>query len=124
MMKVKQILDKLDEFEYLLKEFDRARKDLIGRTEDDEPLASITAQAHYAFDDVRLSLLRKYRSLRPYIERFSQCFTFVGPDSETLLETYEVVIERGTVSFEPLYRDLEAIRNHLRSNDPATDLDM
>jgi hypothetical protein len=122
-MKVKQILDELDEFESLLKEFDRARKDLIGRTEDDERLASITAQAHYAFDDVRLSLLRKYRSLRPYIERFSQCFSFIGLDGETVEETYEVLIERGTISFEPLYRDLDAIRNHLRSENPATDLD-
>jgi hypothetical protein len=123
MMKVKQILDKLDEFESLLKEFDRARKDLMGRTEDDDPLARTTAQAHYAFDDVRLALLRKYRSLQPYIRRFSRCFTFVGPDGETPQETYEVVIEHGTISFEPLYRDLDAIRNHLRSKDPATDLD-
>jgi hypothetical protein len=79
-MKPKKLLEKLDEFEYWLKEFERQRRSLLGapitRSGNDE-LVSQRQQVHHSLDDFRLTLLRKYHSLRPFIETYSQCFTLI-----------------------------------------------
>jgi hypothetical protein len=125
-MKPKKLLEKLDEFGYWLKEFERQRRSLLGapitRSGNDE-LMSQRQQVHHALDDFRLTLLRKYHSLRPFIATYSQCFTFVSEDGKHPLETYEALIERGVNDFRLVYDDLSQIKDNLSEYDPETKLD-
>ncbi len=122
-MKPVKLLEELDEFECWLKEFERQRKSLLGSpvtSSTDDELRSQKQQVHHSLDDFRLSLLRKYHSLRPFIESYSQCFTFVNETGQKPQETYEVLIEHGVIDFELIYQDLSQIRDKLGKYDPGT----
>jgi hypothetical protein len=125
-MKAKKLLEKLDEFEYWLKEFERQRRSLLGAPithSGDDELVSQRQQVHHALDDFRLVLLRKYHSLRPFIETHSQSFTFVSEAGKHPQEIYEVLIERGVNDFRLVYDDLSQIKDKLREYGPETKLD-
>ena len=126
-MKTKKLLEKLDEFEQLLREFERQRESLLGVSATNstsiEDLPIQREQVSYSLDDFRLTLLRTYHFLRPFIETYSQCFTFTSEGEEKPQETYEILIERGTTRFEPIYDDLSRIRDKLSGYDPETELD-
>jgi hypothetical protein len=126
-MRVKKVLERLDDFEYLLKELDRQRRGLLGGSVVGSPsateLRSTREQVDYAFDDLKLGLLRKYRSLRPYIRTYSRHFTFIRPGETDEQETYEVLIEGGEIDLTKIYDDLKFIRKQLAEYDPVTELD-
>ena len=121
-MKPVKLLEELNEFEYWLKEFERQRKSLLGSpvtSSTDDELRSQKQQVHHSLDDFRLSLLWKYHSLRPFIESYSQCFTFVSETGQKPQETYEVLIEHGVIDFELIYQDLSQIKDKLGKYDPG-----
>ncbi len=126
-MKTKKLLEKLDEFEQLLREFERQRESLLGvsgaNSASVEDLPIQREQVSYSLDDFRLTLLRTYHFLRPFIETYSQCFTFTSEGGGKPQEIYEVLIERGTTRFEPIYDDLGRIRDKLSECDPEAELD-
>ncbi len=124
-MKAGKLIAELEEFERLLKEFERQKQSLLGK-----PVAGLhddwtpqEQRVHYSFDDFRLLLIRTYYRLRPYIETYSCCFRTTKEDGTEGEEIYEVVIEKSSADFAVLYDDLEQIRNHLRQYSPDTVLD-
>lgn len=121
-MKVAKLLEKLEEFQRLLKEFERQNRFLQGRSglgahDDDAP------RGHYSQDDFRLLLIRQYHRLRPYIETYSCCFRSVSADGSEGAEIYEVLIEKTSADFTVLYDDLNQIQDRLRQYNPDTVLD-
>ena len=121
-MKAGELLEKLEEFQRLLKEFERQNRFLQGRSsagadEDDAP------RGHYSLDDFRLLLLRKYHRLRPFIETYSCCFRSVSENGRGGEEIYEVLIEKTSANFAVLHDDLNQIQQRLRQYSADTVLD-
>jgi len=124
-MKAGKLIAELEEFERLLKEFERQKQSLLGK-----PVAGLhddwtpqEQRVHYSFDDFRLLLIRTYYRLRPYIETYSRCFRATKEDGSEGEEIYEVLIEKSSADFAVLYNDLEQIRNHLQQYSSDTVLD-
>ena len=125
-MKVKNILEKLEEFETLLREFHRARRDLVGHVSEEEESylpPSTQEKAHFAFDDIRLGLLRQYHTLRPYIKSYSKLFSLISSDENDPIDIYEFFLERGVGDVHAILEDLAFIRRRLEKMDGNKNLD-
>ncbi|MBW1740245.1 MAG: hypothetical protein JRJ42_03810 [Deltaproteobacteria bacterium] len=130
MVKVKEVVKEIDEFEKMLREF--AREYLLHVSQQsktktsDESIVEELADLLYS-DRPQGQLIRKYSSLRPIIEKYSQCFisTRTFKDNSTYPhETYKFVIQnRSIMDFKRLYDDLEWIKGSLERYDPETELD-
>ena len=122
-MKVREILEELDEFEKMLGEY---KKNYFRMPESNGGF-SLEKRAHVSLQEkLRVQLLRKYSFLRPIIEEYSQCFisTRTFEDSTYPDETYKFVIQNRSIKdFKRLYDDLEWIRGSLDRYDPETELD-
>ena len=92
-MNVKKLLEHFDEFEWLLREFEKQREALLGTSmrssRSADEFVSQREQVHYSLDDFRLTLLRKYQRLRPFIQTYSGCFRLASEVEDPPKETYE-----------------------------------
>jgi hypothetical protein len=125
-MKVKKVLEKLDEFEALLQEFHRARRDLVGNVPEEAVSSlppSTPGRAHFAFDDFRLGLLRQYHTLRPYIKSYSKLFSLIPADDKDPVDIYEFFIEQGVGNIHSIFEDLAVIRKCLNEMDEEKNLE-
>ena len=125
-MKAGKLLEELEEFQRLLKEFERQNRFLLGKSPsgyNDDTESQRQRTAHFSLDDYRLLLLRRYHHLRPFIETYSCCFRTVREDGTKGEEIYEVLIEKGSGDFTVLHDDLAHIRKGLSQYDPDTTLD-
>lgn len=125
-MKVKRLLEQLDEFESLLRQFEQARKAILGSPASDSMshLLAKREQAHHSLDDFTLALMRRYETFKPFIKRYSQCFTSISATEEEPGETYLALISRGDRIFQRIYEDLKHIRTQVEQLDPKIELDI
>jgi hypothetical protein len=123
-MKIRVVLEQLDEFENLLGEFEKGTKGILGVPTDDSISAMLAKKerAHHSLDAFSLALVRKYEKLRPFIKMYSKCFTSISATDEEPEETYLALIRRGARSFQEIYDDLKFIRRQLEQLEPETDL--
>lgn len=124
-MKVEELLEKLDEFEHMLREFEAGTKGIMGSPASDA-ISDVLAkrqQAHHSLDDFSLALVRRYKTLRPFIKMYSKCFISISAAEAEPEETYLALIQRGARSFQQIYDDLKFIRTQLEQFEPGTELD-
>jgi len=123
-MKAKLVLEQLDDFENLLREFEKGIKGILGTPTNDSVAAMLAKRerAHHSLDAFSLALVRRYEKLRPFIKMYSKCFTSISATDEEREDTYLALIRRGAKSFQLVYDDLKSIRTQLEQVEPETDI--
>jgi hypothetical protein len=115
-MNVNEIIEKLEKFERLLRQFQKARNGILGSSAENTASDQLDKieEAHLALDDFRLAAVREYEALQPVIKDFSRCFISVNAMEEKQDKTYLALIEHGTRNFHLVYDDLTFIKNQLK----------
>ncbi len=124
-MKVRELMEELDQFEAFLHQFETAVNGILGANDSDTVLDALRKKkkAHRSLDVYRLAAVRQYEALRPAIKNYSRCFTSISATEEKQEETYLALIQGGAQSFDQVYDDMKYIKSQLEQLDPEVELD-